>query len=202
MAVAPVSGWQDQWRWCCKCQSLFFGGGDGGVCPAGARHSSTGSNNYAMVSDAHTAMQDTPFQIISALGDQWVIGVFSGSKVFYAVADTALRRIAPQHKWLLRWWDQDPSAFHLCLPDDPKCGMSWRAGRGDILVVYHGQGYDMRAGACQIDATGPGWVAINNLDHDRVLDVKGADVGSDNISIIGYPWNGGNNQRWRMVPVV
>ena len=40
---------QDNWRWCNKCQGLFFGGNPGSKCPAGGAHSKTGSGNYDIV---------------------------------------------------------------------------------------------------------------------------------------------------------
>jgi len=42
---------QSNWRWCNKCQGLFFGGNPNPVCPAGGPHDSTGSGNYALVLD-------------------------------------------------------------------------------------------------------------------------------------------------------
>ncbi len=44
----PGSG-QSNWRWCHKCQGLFFGGHPGSHCPKGGAHSSTGSGNYRLV---------------------------------------------------------------------------------------------------------------------------------------------------------
>jgi hypothetical protein len=40
---------QTDWRWCHKCQGLFFGGNPGSVCPAGGSHDSAGSGNYTLV---------------------------------------------------------------------------------------------------------------------------------------------------------
>lgn len=41
---------QDDWRWCHKCQGLFYGGKDTrGICPADSNeHSREGSNNYTL----------------------------------------------------------------------------------------------------------------------------------------------------------
>lgn len=49
---------QSDWRWCSKCQGLFFGGSSylgsgGGVCPKdGKPHTSSGSGNYLLVHNA------------------------------------------------------------------------------------------------------------------------------------------------------
>lgn len=41
------------WRWCKKCQGLFFGAGSASKCPAdGGAHVKTGSGNYVLVKDA------------------------------------------------------------------------------------------------------------------------------------------------------
>ena len=37
---------QANWRWCHKCQGMYFGGNPGSHCPAGGSHDSTGSGNY------------------------------------------------------------------------------------------------------------------------------------------------------------
>lgn len=42
----PAASKQDKWRWCCKCQVLFYSGLGQGVCPAGGGHDSTGSGQY------------------------------------------------------------------------------------------------------------------------------------------------------------
>jgi hypothetical protein len=41
--------WQRNWRWCKKCQSLFYAGNSNGVCPAGDKgHDGSGSSNYLL----------------------------------------------------------------------------------------------------------------------------------------------------------
>jgi hypothetical protein len=46
------SGQQGGWRWCHKCQGLFFAGNPSqGVCPAGQSHDSSQSAHYAIVWD-------------------------------------------------------------------------------------------------------------------------------------------------------
>ena len=40
---------QDGWRWCKKCQALFFGGHQHGVCPAGGAHDPSASGGYTLV---------------------------------------------------------------------------------------------------------------------------------------------------------
>jgi len=42
-------GAQQGWRWCNKCQGLFFGDNPGSQCPASGSHSQTGSGNYVLV---------------------------------------------------------------------------------------------------------------------------------------------------------
>jgi hypothetical protein len=49
VAEVPPNTSQSQWRWCHKCQGLFFGPGlAGSHCPAGGTHDLTGSGNYAL----------------------------------------------------------------------------------------------------------------------------------------------------------
>ncbi|MBC8116295.1 MAG: hypothetical protein H7062_18050 [Candidatus Saccharimonas sp.] len=39
---------QSNWRWCSKCQGLWFGGNPAGKCPAGGNHTKVGSGNYTL----------------------------------------------------------------------------------------------------------------------------------------------------------
>jgi hypothetical protein len=40
---------QEDWRWCSKCQGLFFGPNSQGACPAGGGHSNNPSGNYVLI---------------------------------------------------------------------------------------------------------------------------------------------------------
>jgi hypothetical protein len=41
--------YQENWRWCHKCQGLYFAGGSGqGSCPFDGTHEQSGSGNYAL----------------------------------------------------------------------------------------------------------------------------------------------------------
>ena len=45
-----MGGLQNQWRFCSKCNGLFFvGRGDNGVCPAGGGHDPSQSGDYALL---------------------------------------------------------------------------------------------------------------------------------------------------------
>jgi hypothetical protein len=50
--VGDFSLGQTNWRWCSKCQGLFFGGNPGSKCPAGGAHTKVGSGNYDIVHNA------------------------------------------------------------------------------------------------------------------------------------------------------
>jgi hypothetical protein len=45
----PNAPGQADWRWCHKCQGLFFAGNPGSRCPAGEAHDKTGSGNITLV---------------------------------------------------------------------------------------------------------------------------------------------------------
>lgn len=58
-APANVRGgaiWQqDSWRWCHKCEGLFYNGNNTyGVCPAGGTHSTSASGEYFLSVDPTT----------------------------------------------------------------------------------------------------------------------------------------------------
>src|SRR5947209_1516855 len=39
---------QDNWRWCKRCDGLFYGGNPPQVCPSGGAHDASGSPNYTL----------------------------------------------------------------------------------------------------------------------------------------------------------
>ena len=46
---------QANWRWCRKCDGMFFGGNPGSVCPAGGSHDASASGNYSLVHNTPSA---------------------------------------------------------------------------------------------------------------------------------------------------
>jgi hypothetical protein len=42
---------QADWRWCKKCQGLWFAGKENGKCPAGGGHVKDDSGNYTLASE-------------------------------------------------------------------------------------------------------------------------------------------------------
>jgi hypothetical protein len=61
--VGPGPGQQGDWRWCHKCQGMFFAGGPSqGVCPADHQaHSASLSGHYAMVLDDNLNVIGQPY---------------------------------------------------------------------------------------------------------------------------------------------
>jgi hypothetical protein len=54
--MAVTWGTQNNWRWCNKCQGLWFGPNAAqSTCPEGGTHSQTGSGNYSLVDNASPA---------------------------------------------------------------------------------------------------------------------------------------------------
>lgn len=46
------------------------------------------------------------------------------------------------------------------------------------------------------DHEGDGWVVINNHNASRVMDTN---MSGPDFKVSPYPWNGGANQRWRLI---
>jgi hypothetical protein len=55
----PLLGGQANWRWCHKCEGMFFNGdATNGVCPAGGVHAIVGSGNYVLPFGAGNGQPD------------------------------------------------------------------------------------------------------------------------------------------------
>jgi hypothetical protein len=73
----------------------------------------------------------------------------------------------------------------------------------DIMLATQQNGYAAGDNLGQLittDDTGLGLVAINNYNKSLVFDVKGANI-AVGTEVINWPWNSGNNQRWRLNPI-
>ena len=58
LETTPAGG-QDNWRWCHKCEGLYFNGNPAaGVCPAGGAHDVSGSGDYVLQFGPIAGQQD------------------------------------------------------------------------------------------------------------------------------------------------
>ena len=68
-------GTQRNWRWCNKCQGLWFAGNPtAGKCPAGGTHVKTGSGNYSLVHQATIAPGQSNWRWCSKCQGLWFGG--------------------------------------------------------------------------------------------------------------------------------
>lgn len=67
-------GTQRNWRWCSKCQGLWFGGNAGSKCPAGGAHIKTGSGNYSLVHNATNVPGQANWRWCSKCQGLWFAG--------------------------------------------------------------------------------------------------------------------------------
>lgn len=65
---------QREWRWCSKCQGLWYGGNPAGPCPAGGSHIKTGSGNYSLVLDSASPAGQTDWRWCSKCQGLWYGG--------------------------------------------------------------------------------------------------------------------------------
>jgi len=72
-------GTQRGWRWCNKCEGLWFGGNPGSKCPAGGVHSKTGSGNYSLVHQATSAPGQSNWRWCSKCQGLWFGGNPAGA---------------------------------------------------------------------------------------------------------------------------
>ena len=185
---------QDQWRWCRKCQVLWYGGGtSAGVCAAGGEHSKEGSGDYRVHVAPDGGIQPMTYYIHSHLGNVLGFDRILGRSDKAGVMLTTKRG---DQRWRLSW--KDKSTFYLRPVAASEEFLAWRDAPY-MLETRRTNDYDNRSYWFTVDVTSPGWVAINNIDHSKVMDVR---YGNSNPGewIIAWPWNGGQNQMWCMAP--
>lgn len=67
-------GTQRNWRWCSKCQGMWFGGNAAGPCPAGGTHTKAGSGNYSLLHNATGAPGQSNWRWCSKCQGMWFGG--------------------------------------------------------------------------------------------------------------------------------
>jgi hypothetical protein len=139
---------QSNWRWCSKCQGLFFGGNPNPKCPAGGAHTKVGSGNYYL---AHNMVATTGWQ------SNWrwcnkCQGLFFGgnpnpkcpaggahSKAGsgnYSLLHNAAAAAGQQSNW--RWCSKCQGLFFGGNPN-PKCpagGAHTKVGSGNYSLIH------------------------------------------------------------------
>ncbi len=138
---------QDNWRWCHKCQGMFFGGNPGSHCPAGGAHSKTGSGNYDIVKNwTAAAGQDNwrwcnkcqgmffagnPGSHCPAGGAHSKTGSGNYKLIFNAVGSTG------QYDW--RWCHKCQGLYFAGNPGShcPAGGAHDKTGSGDYSLMQH-----------------------------------------------------------------
>ena len=65
---------QGNWRWCFKCQGMWFASFGTSVCPGGGGHSMTGSGNYALVYDLPGPERQSGWRYCSKCQGLWFGG--------------------------------------------------------------------------------------------------------------------------------
>lgn len=99
--------------------------------------------------------------------------------------------------------DAVDGGFTLSWADQPGCFLYWTDGQFGLFddrpqpsllsSVMGDQSYDKTFTIDWVDGC---WFALNNHDHSRVADVRGASS-DERTPIVSFGWNGGDNQIWR-----
>lgn len=94
----------------------------------------------------------------------------------------------------------DETGFpHLCWPPQPDVQLMWDNGYELNLQNVTAEGgywYSQDWLRFRPEWVDGCWFALNNPASDHVVDVSGSGVSVGN-PIISFPWNGGDNQKWR-----
>ncbi len=183
----PALG-QQNWRWCNKCQGLFFAGNPGSKCPAGGAHDKTGSGNYRLVQNTPTYPGQENWRWCNKCQGLFFAGnpgskcPAGGAHVKTGSGDYTLIHQAPlafgQHGW--RWCKKCQGLFFSGNPGSkcPAGGAHDASGSGDYALLQVGSGL-------------PGgfpdtWVTSNQATGNSTF----AHLGSAGATITGTTSNG------------
>lgn len=139
-------GTQRNWRWCNKCQGLWFAGNaTQGKCPAGGAHTKTGSGNYSLVHAATIAPGQSNWRWCKKCQGLWFAGNTTAgkcpaggthSKVGSGNYTLAHQSGAGQSNW--RWCNKCQGLWFGGNPTQGSCaagGTHTKIGSGDYRLV-------------------------------------------------------------------
>jgi hypothetical protein len=138
---------QENWRWCSKCQGLFFASNDLGACPAGSSHSQAGSGNYMLLtltpgwSDQHNWRWCSKCQGLFFAGNNLGACPAGGGHNSANSANYALIHNQPsaigQDSWC--WCNQCQGLFYgnNSLGSCPAGGQHNKAGSGNYTLLHN-----------------------------------------------------------------
>ena len=139
---------QSNWRWCNKCQGMWFGGNPtSGKCPAGGAHVKTGSGNYSPAHNSPAAPGENDWRWCNKCQGMWFGGnptagkcPAGGSHVKTGSGNYTLAHNSPpapgQSNW--RWCNKCQGLWFAGNPTTGKCpagGGHVNTGSGNYTVL-------------------------------------------------------------------
>lgn len=129
--------------------------------------------------------------------NQWVMG--RGTEYRNGIGMTVLRPLASYNDLSTVWgvYYVNDSQFKLRCADSPQIFLANNT-RDDAMRLVSEQNSHGQSTLFTIDDLDPSpWFALNNADKSRVADISQSFM-VNNRYVISFPWNGGDNQKWRV----
>ncbi|MET3663510.1 hypothetical protein [Caulobacter sp. 1776] len=128
--------------------------------------------------------------------NQWVIG--RGTEYRNGIGMAVLRPLSQYNDLSTVWgvYYVNDTQFKLRCADSPQIFLAWNVDRDALRLVSEMNSHG-RDSLFTIDDLDPHpWFALNNWDKSRVADISESMM-VNNRYVIRFPWNGGDNQKWR-----
>jgi len=136
--------------------------------------------------------------------NQWVIG--HANELDNGLGPAVLRPLSRFNDRTTLWspYYINETQFQLRWADSPRLYLAWTASPGALRLTtepLYISGSHQPVTLFTIDDLDPSpWFALNNDDKSLVADIREEGMVNGN-DVIGFPWNGGGNQRWRFEQV-
>lgn len=129
-------------------------------------------------------------------GNQWVLG--HTNELSNGLGPTVLRPLSHYNDKTTLWspYYINDTQFRLRWVEAPHLYLAWGLDGEPLGITSEEYAHDGMT-LFTIDDLDPSpWFALNNVPKKRVLDVSRGGMYNGNY-VIGFPWNGGDNQKWR-----
>lgn len=181
----PAPSRQSNWRWCRKCESLFFGGTPG-FCPAGGAHDGSQSSDYSLTMDVPTEPGQHNWRWCRKCGALFY-GPNQGSS--NCAADRNAHDGSQSSDYTMYYEGENYVAFTLASPDFTRGGSAlWGSGVTTPYLSWIDGGILPTRLEVRRFNPGDGWITVEWLTERNVW-VDFAYTGLFEVGLFDFPYN-------------
>lgn len=130
-------------------------------------------------------------------GNDWIMGHMDEIRNGYGPAVLRSRKQLNDRTTMWSVYYRNETQFQLRWAESPNLYLGWNMSNDALRLTADEYAINGLRTIFTIDDLDPSpWFALNNFEKSRVVDVRRSEM-YDGNHILSFPWNGGDNQKWR-----